>query len=42
MQAELFGPDETVVELVGAEWARVQAKNQQGGWVATTFLAATE
>jgi hypothetical protein len=38
----LEGTRVTVVELVGAEWARVQAENRQGGWVATTFLAATE
>jgi hypothetical protein len=38
----LEGTRVTVVELVGAEWARVQAENRQDGWVATTFLAAAE
>jgi hypothetical protein len=38
----LEGTRVTVVELVGAEWARVQAEARQDGWVATAFLAATE
>jgi hypothetical protein len=32
----------TVLEVSGADWARVQAAGQKAGWVRTAYLALTE